>query len=147
MTTAQINALAGEGAPAMQRADRQYAAAIDQIARAIFAHAAARAVSPAQALVEAADAVAAEILATSDLATRGVGEIRIQLQPAVLDGSAVQVSVSGTNMAVVFHPATPDAAALLQAHAPELAALLSERVPAWHASVAVRGEPGRRSRT
>ena len=49
-------------------------------------------------------------------------------------------------MAVVFHPATPDAAALLQAHAPELAALLSERVPAWHASVAVRGEPGRRSR-
>ena len=40
-----------------------------------------------------------------------------------------------------------NAAALLQAHAPELAALLAERVPAWHASVAVRGEPGRRSHT
>ncbi len=96
--------------------------------------------------MEAADAVAAEILATPDLAARGVGEIRIRLKPTVLDGSAVQVNVSGAEMAVVFHPATPDAAALLQARAPELAALLAERVPAWHASVAVRGEPGRRVR-
>ena len=56
------------------------------------------------------------------------------------------MNVSGAEMSVVFHPATPAAAALLQAHAPELAALLAERVPAWHASVAVQGANGRRPR-
>ena len=85
----------------------------------------------------AVEAVAEAIQVSSDLATRGEGEIRIQLKPAVLDGSAVQISVSGSDMAVTFHPATPDVAALLQSHAPELAVLLSERVPAWHATVHV----------
>ena len=85
----------------------------------------------------AVEAVAEAIQVSSDIATRGEGEIRIQLKPAVLDGSAVQISVSGNDMAVTFHPATPDAAALLQVHAPELAALLSERVPAWNATVHV----------
>ena len=85
----------------------------------------------------AVKAVAEAIQVSSDLATRGEGEIRIQLKPTVLDGSAVQISVSGNDMSIVFTPATPDVAALLQAHTPELAVLLSERVPAWHATVQV----------
>ena len=85
----------------------------------------------------AVEAVAEAIQVSSDLATRGEGEIRIQLKPAVLDGSTVQISVSGNDMSIVFTPATPDAAALLQAHTPELATLLAERVPAWHATVHV----------
>ena len=40
----RINAAAREGAPAMLRADQQYAAAIDEIARDIFSHADERAV-------------------------------------------------------------------------------------------------------
>ncbi|MBQ6102498.1 MAG: flagellar hook-length control protein FliK, partial [Kiritimatiellae bacterium] len=112
---------------------------------AVEAATAARAVSPARALVEAADAVAAAVQVSPDLA-KGAGEIRIQLRPDVLGGSAVQISVSGNDMAVVFHPATPDVSALLQVHAPELAALLSERVPSWHASVAVRGANDRRAK-
>ena len=94
----------------------------------------------------AVEAVAEAIQISPDLSTKGEGEIRIQLKPAVLDGSAVLISVSGNDMSIVFTPATPDVAALLQAHTPELATLLAERVPAWRATVSVRGETGRRSK-
>ena len=110
----------------------------------------AEAVSPASivraAFEPAVEAVAEAIQISPDIATKGEGEIRIQLKPAVLDGSTVQISVDGNDMSIVFTPATPDAAALLQAHTPELATLLAERVPAWRTSVAVAGTNGRRDR-
>ena len=98
---------------------------------------AAPAASVRAAFKPAVEAVAEAIQVSPDIVTKGEGEIRIQLKPAVLDGSTVQISVSGNDMSIVFTPATPDAAALLQTHTPELATLLAERVPAWHTSVAV----------
>ena len=84
-------------------------------------------------------AVAEAIQVSPDLATKGKGEIRIQLKPDTLDGSTVQISVSGADLTVAFLPATPSAAALLQTHIPELAALLAERVPTWRTSVRMAG--------
>ena len=84
-------------------------------------------------------AVAEAIQVSPDLATKGEGEIRIQLKPDTLDGSTVQISVSGADLTVAFLPATPSAAALLQTHIPELAALLAERVPTWRTSVRMAG--------
>ena len=109
----------------------------------VAATAAAPAATPEAAVRAAFEpvvaAVAEAIQVSPDLATKGEGEIRIQLKPDTLDGSTVQISVSGADLTVAFLPATPSAAALLQTHIPELAALLAERVPTWRTSVRMAG--------
>lgn len=82
-------------------------------------------------------AIVDTIRTTPDIATHGVGDILIRLKPSVLDGSTVQISVSGNDLSVAFLPASTDAASVLQSHAAELSAMLAAKFPAWTPSVSV----------
>ena len=104
---------------------------------AAFAPSAARAVEPAQVLVEAARAVADTLLVTPGL-LRGEGEIRIQLRPDVLDGTEIHIAVAGRQLTVAFTPPTPELAALIEQSRPQLTAHLAERIHSFQIAVDVR---------
>ena len=104
---------------------------------AAFTPSAARAVEPAQVLVEAARAVADTLLVTPGL-LRGEGEIRIQLRPDVLDGTEIHIVVVGRQLTVAFTPPTPDLVALIEQSRPQLTAHLAERIHAFQIAVDVR---------
>ncbi len=104
---------------------------------AAFAPSAARAVEPAQVLVEAARAVADTLLVTPGL-LRGEGEIRIQLRPDVLDGTEIHIAVAGRQLSVAFMPPTPELAALIEQSRPQLTAHLAERIHSFQIAVDVR---------
>ena len=104
---------------------------------AAFTPSAARAVEPAQVLVEAARAVADTLLVTPGL-LRGEGEIRIQLRPDVLDGTEIHIVVAGRQLTVAFTPPTPDLVALIEQSRPQLTAHLAERIHAFQIAVDVR---------
>ena len=104
---------------------------------AAFTPSAARAVEPAQVLVEAARAVADTLLVTPGL-LRGEGEIRIQLRPDVLDGTEIHIAVAGRQLTVAFTPPTPDLVALIEQSRPQLTAHLAERIHSFQIAVDVR---------
>ena len=104
---------------------------------AAFTPSAARAVEPAQVLVEAARAVADTLLVTPGL-LRGEGEIRIQLRPDVLDGTEIRIAVAGRQLTVAFTPPTPDLVALIEQSRPQLTAHLAERIHSFQIAVDVR---------
>ena len=104
---------------------------------AAFTPSAARAVEPAQVLVEAARAVADTLLVTPGL-LRGEGVIRIQLRPDVLDGTEIHIVVAGRQLTVAFTPPTPDLVALIEQSRPQLTAHLAERIHSFQIAVDVR---------
>ena len=104
---------------------------------AAFTPSVARAVEPAQVLVEAARAVADTLLVTPGL-LRGEGEIRIQLRPDVLDGTEIHIVVAGRQLTVAFTPPTPDLVALIEQSRPQLTAHLAERIHSFQIAVDVR---------
>ena len=104
---------------------------------AAFTPSVARAVEPAQVLVETARAVADTLLVTPGL-LRGEGEIRIQLRPDVLDGTEIHIVVVGRQLTVAFTPPTPDLVALIEQSRPQLTAHLAERIHAFQIAVDVR---------
>ena len=104
---------------------------------AAFTPSAARAVEPAQVLVEAARAVADTLLVTPGL-LRGEGEIRIQLRPDVLDGTEIHIAVAGRQLTVAFTPPTHELAALIEQSRPQLTAHLAERIHSFQIAVDVR---------
>ena len=104
---------------------------------AAFTPSVARAVEPAQVLVEAARAVADTLLVTPGL-LRGEGEIRIQLRPDVLDGTEIRIAVAGRQLTVAFTPPTHELAALIEQSRPQLTAHLAERIHSFQIAVDVR---------
>ncbi len=83
-------------------------------------------------------AVVSAIQVSPTLATTGVGEIRIELNNEILDGSTVRFEAKkGGELAITVHPATPDAARVLERHLETFQAQLAERVTAWRVSVGV----------
>ncbi|MBR6021100.1 MAG: flagellar hook-length control protein FliK, partial [Kiritimatiellae bacterium] len=94
--------------------------------------ASARTASIAETANQVASVVASRILATPALSAGGDGQIRIALQPAVLDGSTVTLTARNGTLAVAVAPATPEASALVAAALPHLAAALEAHAPAFH---------------
>ena len=85
----------------------------------------------------AADAVAASVQVSPDLARTGAGEIRVRLRPDVLDGSSVRFEASGGDLKITLYPATQAAAAVLEAHLERFRTHLAERVANWRINVGV----------
>ncbi len=91
-----------------------------------------------ESLRAAAVAVVSAIQVSPTLATTGVGEIRIELNHEILDGSTVRFEAKkGGELSITVHPATPDAARVLERHLETFQAQLAERVTAWRVSVGV----------
>ena len=83
--------------------------------------------TPSEVLVAAAEAVADTIMVTPGLLT-GEGQIRVQLRPDVLDGTEIQINVTGRAIAVDFLPQTTDMATLIQRCLPQLEQHLASRI-------------------
>ena len=98
---------------------------------AVASAASARTASIAETVDQIASAVASRILVTPSLRAGGDGQIRITLQPAVLDGSTVTLTARNGTLAVAVVPATPEAAALAAAALPQLAAAMEAHAPAF----------------
>ncbi len=83
-------------------------------------------------------AIAEAIQVSPTLKTTGVGEIRIELNKDILDGSTVRFEAKkGGELSIIVHPATQDAARVLETHLETFQAQLAERVAAWRVSVGV----------
>jgi len=129
----------GEDAAPVGAGTAHVATAMPEASRAVAETTAVSApaeVSPAS-LVQAADAVADEILVSSELML-GKGEIRVQLKPDVLGGSAVTVSVTGRQLDVTFVPATQEIAVLVAQNQAAIAAHLAARIRTFNVSLDVR---------
>ena len=100
-------------------------AAIDGVSAAVAAQRTAP--TPSEVLVAAAEAVADTIMVTPGLLT-GEGQIRVQLRPDVLDGTEIQINVTGRAIAVDFLPQTADMATLIQRCLPQLEQHLASRI-------------------
>lgn len=98
---------------------------------AVASAASARTESIAETVDQIASAVASRILVTPSLRAGGDGQIRIALQPAVLDGSTVTLTARNGTLAVAVVPATAEAAALAAAALPQLAAAMEAHAPAF----------------
>ena len=96
-----------------------------------------QAVTSAEVLVQAANAVADTLLVTPGL-LRGQGEIRIQLRPDVLQGTEIRIAVTGRQMDVQFMPQTHDMSVLIERCRPQLEQHLSARIHSFQISVDVR---------
>ena len=83
--------------------------------------------TPSEVLIAAAEAVADTIMVTPGLLT-GEGQIRVQLRPDVLDGTEIQINVTGRAIAVDFLPQTADMAVLIQRCLPQLEQHLASRI-------------------
>lgn len=93
-------------------------------------------VAPAEAFLEAANAVAETLLVTPGL-LRGEGEIRVRLRPDVLAGSEIQIAVAGRQLSVLFVPQTPEVALLIEQNRPQLEQQLAAHVHQFQLSVGV----------
>ncbi len=85
----------------------------------------------------AAEAVAATVRVSPELATTGRGEIQIQLKRDVLDGSGVRFEVQGGDLKITLSPATQAVAQLLETHLETFRTHLAERVANWRINVGV----------
>ena len=94
-----------------------------------------------ETFLEAANAVADVLLVTPGL-LRGEGEIRVQLRPDVLEGSNVQISVVGRDLAIEFIPQTSDVAVLIEQNRPQLEQHLAARFQTFRLSVGVSRRRG-----
>ena len=96
-----------------------------------------QAVTSAEVLVQAANAVADTLLVSPGL-LRGQGEIRIRLKPDVLDGTEIKIAVTGRHLDVQFAPQTHEVSVLIEQCRPQLEQHLSERIHSFQIAVAVR---------
>lgn len=101
---------------------------------------AVRNVSPTEIVLAAAEAVADAILVTPGL-INGEGQVRVQLKPDVLEGTEVQVKVSGRKLEVEFLPpiAAADVADLIQRALPQLEQHLAARIHSYSILARVGG--------
>ncbi|MBR4252005.1 MAG: flagellar hook-length control protein FliK, partial [Kiritimatiellae bacterium] len=105
--------------------------------------ASARTATLADTANQIASAIASRILVTPSMAAGGDGEVRIFLQPTVLDGSAVTLTARDGTLSVTLTPSTPDAAQLAAAALPQLTAALSAHTPAFrHVHVTLAAKKG-----
>lgn len=95
-----------------------------------------RTVSASQIVLEAAQAVADTLLVSPGL-LRGEGEMRVQLKPDVLDGSVVNITVTGRRIAVAFEPTTEASSVLLTEHVHELESHLQATAVGYETVVSV----------
>ena len=77
------------------------------------------------------EAVVAEIAVTSALA-QGDGEVRITLQPTVLDGSEIRLTAKSGELMVSIAPATVDSAQVVQQNLTHLESALAAHAPSFH---------------
>ena len=130
--------VAPQAAPEVQPAEAAPAAAdvgaVDRVS-------AVRNVSPTEIMLAAAEAVADAILVTPGL-INGEGQVRVQLKPDVLEGTEVQVKVSGRQLEVEFLPpstAAADVADLIQRALPQLEQHLAARIHSYSILARVGG--------
>ena len=88
-------------------------------------------------LVAAAEAVADAILVSSGF-ENGEGRILVRLQPEVLGGSEIQITVKGGTLTVVVNPASQDVQTIVEANRTQFEQHLAEKVHSWRVAVAVR---------
>ncbi len=87
--------------------------------------------------VAAAEAVADAILVSSGF-ENGEGRILVRLQPEVLGGSEIQITVKGGTLTVVVNPASQDVQTIVEANRTQFEQHLAEKVHSWRVAVAVR---------
>jgi flagellar hook-length control protein FliK len=87
--------------------------------------------------VAAADAVADAILVSSGF-ENGEGRILVRLQPEVLGGSEIQITVKGGMLTVVVNPASQDVQMIVEANRTQFEQHLAEKVHSWRIAVAVK---------
>jgi flagellar hook-length control protein FliK len=87
--------------------------------------------------VAAAEAVADAILVSSGF-ENGEGRILVRLQPEVLGGSEIQITVKGGTLTVVVNPASQDVQTIVEANRTQFEQHLAEKVHSWRISVAVK---------
>lgn len=95
------------------------------------------AVTAAEVLVQAANAVADTMLVSPGL-MRGEGEIIVHLKPEVLEATELKISVQSGTMTVEFAPTVEKIATLLTQNQANLVQVLSERVGRYNVVVNVR---------
>lgn len=95
------------------------------------------AVTAAEVLVEAANAVADTMLVSPGL-MRGEGEIIVQLKQDVLSGTELKIAVQSGTMTVEFAPTVEKIATLLEQNQGSLVQVLSERVGRYNIVMNVR---------
>ena len=129
--------VAPQAAPEVQPAEAAPAAAdvgaVDRVS-------AVRNVSPTEIMLAAAEAVADAILVTPGL-INGEGQVRVQLKPDILEGTEIQVNVSGRQLEVEFLPPTAaaDVADLIQRALPQLEQHLAARIHSYSILARVGG--------
>ncbi len=116
--------------PSIQVATQPLAVASTQIAPDIATHI-------TETMRAAAEAVAATVRVSPELATTGRGEIQIQLKRDILDGSGVRFEVHGGDLKITLSPATQAVAQLLETHLETFRTHLAERVANWRINVGV----------
>ena len=91
--------------------------------------------------IAAAEAVADAILVSTGF-ENGEGSILVRLQPEVLDGSEVQITVKGGTLTVIVNPASQDVQMIVEANRTQFEQHLAEKVHSWRVAIAVkkRGE-------
>ena len=87
--------------------------------------------------VAAAEAVADAILVSSGF-ENGEGRILVRLQPEVLGGSEIQITVKGGTLTVVVNPASQDVQTIVEANRTQFEQHLAEKVHSWRIAVAVK---------
>jgi hypothetical protein len=87
--------------------------------------------------VAAAEAVADAILVSSGF-ENGEGRILVRLQPEVLGGSEIQITVKSGTLTVVVNPASQDVQTIVEANRTQFEQHLAEKVHSWRVAVAVR---------
>ena len=88
-------------------------------------------------LVAAAEAVADAILVSSGF-ENGEGRILVRLQPEVLGGSEIHITVKGGTLTVVVNPASQDVQMIVEANRTQFEQHLAEKVHSWRIAVAVK---------
>ena len=87
--------------------------------------------------VAAAEAVADAILVSSGF-ENGEGRILVRLQPEVLGGSEILITVKGGTLTVVVNPASQDVQTIVEANRTQFEQHLAEKVHSWRIAVAVK---------
>ena len=87
--------------------------------------------------VAAAEAVADAILVSSGF-ENGEGRILVRLQPEVLGGSEIHITVKGGTLTVVVNPASQDVQMIVEANRTQFEQHLAEKVHSWRIAVAVK---------
>lgn len=104
-------------------------------AQAVSGVAPVSAIDASDMFLSAAEAVAAAVTVSPALMRGEAGEIRVQLQPDVLEGSEVVVAVDGRKMDVTFVPTVTHVADAILANQAVLQSQLVERISGFEISV------------